>query len=100
MYLINTSFHAEKSIAPEVIDKVRDQLRDAMEGSGVFSDIIMAEILVEADPDCVSFALQGQAADIDKAMEWLRNQAHGVFSDLHRKYNGKVVYFTTPMRIL
>lgn len=100
MYLINTSFHAERSVAAAVIDSVGSQLRPLMTASGLFTDLLMAEILVEVDPDCVSFTLQGKTSDIEKATSWLHDEAQEYFDNLQRNYSGKVVYFTTPMRIL
>ena len=100
MYLINTSFHAAKPIADAVIGDVRTILMPLMAGSSLFTDIVMAEILVEVDPDCKSFTLQGKADDLDKAMEWFQHEGQEFFNGLHRRYGQYVVYFTTPMRII
>lgn len=100
MYLINTSFHAGHAVAAEVIDDVRSQLQPMMEKSGLFTDLLMAEILVEVDPDCKSFTIQGITADLDKAMEWMQDTAASFFSHLHHDYSGNVVFFTTPMNII
>lgn len=100
MYLINTSFHASKPIADAVIGDVRTILMPLMAGSLLFTDIVMAEILVEVDPDCKSFTLQGKADDLDKAMEWFQHEGQEFFNGLHRRYGQNVVYFTTPMRII
>lgn len=100
MYLINTSFHAERSVAGMIVEKVNTQLKSLMTASGLYSNIIMAEIMVDVDPDCDSFTLQGFAEDVEKAMSWLQNEARPFFDELHSKYNGKVVYFTTPMKII
>lgn len=100
MYLVNTSFHAERSVAGIIIDKVRTQLKPRMSECGLFTGVIMAEIMVDVDPDCVSFTLQGFADDLDKAMSWLQNDARPFFDELHLKYDGKTVYFTTPMKVI
>ena len=100
MYLINTSFHAGHTVAGKVIEDVRSRLKPLMEQSGLFSNMMMAEILVEVDPDCKSFTLQGITADLDKAMEWMQETAGDFFSGLHRDYAGNVVFFTTPMNII
>lgn len=98
MYLINTSFHAEKNVAENIIEMVRTGLKEKMSSSGIFSDITMAEILVEVDPECISFTLQAFARDLSQAMDWLQNDAREFFDRIHHDYNGKVVYFTTPMK--
>lgn len=100
MYIINTSFHAGRPVAGSVIGDVRSIMIPLMEKSALFTDIVMAEILVEVDPDCTSFTLQAVAADLDKAMEWLRGEGQEFFNGLHRRYGNNIVYFTTPMRIL
>lgn len=100
MHLINTSFHAAKPIADAIIGDVRTILMPLMTGSSLFTDIVMAEILVEVDPDCMSFTLQGKADDLDKAMEWFQHEGQEFFNGLHRRYEQNVVYFTTPMRII
>lgn len=100
MYLINTSFHAGLPVADAVTGDVRSLLMPLMTASGLFSDIMMAEILVEVDPDCKSFTLQGKADDLDKAMEWFQHEGQEFFNGLHRRYGHNVVYFTTPMRII
>lgn len=100
MYLINTSFHAGLPVADAVTGDVRSLLMPLMTASGLFSDIMMAEILVEVDPDCKSFTLQGKADDLDKAMEWFQHEGQEFFNGLHRRYGQNVVYFTTPMRII
>lgn len=100
MYLINTSFHAGRPVAEAVTGDVRSLLMPLMTASGLFTDIVMAEILVEVDPDCKSFTLQGKADDLDKAMEWFQHEGQEFFNGLHRRYGHNVVYFTTPMRII
>lgn len=100
MYLLNTSFHAGLPVADAVTGDVRSLLMPLMTASGLFSDIMMAEILVEVDPDCKSFTLQGKADDLDKAMEWFQHEGQEFFNGLHRRYGHNVVYFTTPMRII
>lgn len=100
MYIINTSFHAGHSIADLIIDEIQSQLIPAMTRSALFSDITMAEILVSVDPNCFSFTLQSSTADLDKAMNWLRNEGQEFFDGLHKRYGENVVYFTTPMRRL
>lgn len=100
MYLINTSFHAGRPVADAVTSDVRSLLMPLMTASGLFTDIVMAEILVEVDPDCKSFTLQGKADDLDKAMEWFQHEGQEFFNGLHRRYGHNVVYFTTPMRII
>lgn len=100
MYLINTSFHAEKQVAEEIIVHVKTVLKAIMSDSGIFTGITMAEILVEVDPECTSFTLQAFAEDLAQAMDWLQNHAQEFFGKLHHKYNGKVVYFTTPMKVI
>ena len=100
MYIINTSFHAGQSIADAVINDVRSLLMPLMSESKLFHDLAMAEILVEVDPDCRSFTLQGIAHDLDKALEWLGNEGQTFFNGLHKRYGNNVVHFTTPMRIM
>lgn len=100
MHLINTSFHAAMPIADAIFGDVRTILMPLMAGSSLFTDIVMAEILVEVDPDCMSFTLQGKADDLDKAMEWFQHEGQEFFNGLHRRYGQNVVYFTTPMRII
>lgn len=100
MYLINTSFHAGLPVADAVTGDVRSLLMPLMTASGLFTDLVMAEILVEVDPDCKSFTLQGKADDLDKAMEWFQHEGQEFFNGLHRRYGQNVVYFTTPMRII
>lgn len=98
MYLINTSFHADKKVAEGIIGLVKTDLKEKMAASGIFTHVTMAEILVEVDPECTSFTLQAFAQDLTQAMDWLQNNAREFFDKLHLEYNGKVVYFTTPMK--
>ena len=100
MYIINTSFHAGRQIADAVINDVRNSLMPLMSGSNLFHDIAMAEILVDVDPDCRSFTLQGLAHDLDKALDWLGGEGQDFFNELHKRYGNNVVHFTTPMRIM
>ncbi|MDE6198948.1 MAG: DUF4286 family protein [Muribaculaceae bacterium] len=100
MYLINTSFHAARNVAETIVGDVRSRLVPLMEKSSLFTDIIMAEILVEVDPECMSFTLQGIAQDLDKAMEWMQHDAQEFFNGLQMRYGNNVVHFTTPMRVM
>lgn len=100
MYIINTSFHTGHAVTDKIIGDVRSILIPMMEKSKLFTDIVMAEILVEVDPHCKSFTLQGVASDLDKAMEWLHYEGQEFFNGLHQRYGNNIVYFTTPMRIL
>ncbi|MDE6317627.1 MAG: DUF4286 family protein [Muribaculaceae bacterium] len=100
MYLINTSFHAERSVADAIMEELRSGLMSKMEASTLFTGLLMAEILVEVDPECKSFTLQGMSGDLDKAVEWLHTEGASCLSELHKRYGQKVVFFTTPMKII
>ena len=98
MYLINTSFHIHRDIAEDVLARVRTRLMADMERSGVFSNLLLADILVEVDPESRSFTLQGLAPDLQKGLDML--MSNPLFGDLQQKYGKKAVFFTTPMKVI
>lgn len=98
MYLINTSFHIHRDIADDVLSQVRTRLMTDMERSGIFSNLLLADILVEVDPESRSFTLQGFATDLQKGLDML--MSNPFFGDLQQKYGKKTLFFTTPMKVL
>lgn len=100
-YLINTSFHADKSIADDARKTVVATLTAMAAKSGLFRDPLATDILTEIDPEMSSFAVQFKASDLDEAMRWITDGDGGKFlAMIGRKHNNKIAFFTTPMRII
>lgn len=101
-YLINTSFHADLGVADALRADVAANLASLANMSGLFSEPLMANILVKADENVESFTLQFKAADLDAAMRWFAPEGVGgqYLASLTAKYGQRIAFFTTPMEII
>ena len=100
MYLIKTSFHIDSTHASGFVDQLRAGLAGPMEKSGIFSDTLLLELLIDIDPALKAFSLQAKAESLDDSMKWIQNDAASFFEMLMRQYGSHVAFFTTPMKIL
>lgn len=100
MYLISTSFHVDAPVYDAVVDAVGRRYVKAAVDSGVFTNPVVAELMITVDPACRSFALTMNAADIDLANRWLETEGAAIVAALESENPRRVVHFTTPMRII
>lgn len=100
MIILNTTFHVHSSVEDKFLRWVRVNYIPQALSSGVLHSPSLARILIDVEPESVSFALQFSAENIDDASRWhdrdgeiLRRRLSGVFGD-------RIVYFTTYMENL
>lgn len=100
MYLINTSFHIHEPISAEVVSAIREELIPAVRRSGLFGEPQFLRIMLEIDPSLRAYSLQMTANDPESAMAWLEGEGGTFFQRLTQSYGERLVYFTTPMKVL
>ncbi|MDE7394088.1 MAG: DUF4286 family protein [Muribaculaceae bacterium] len=102
MYILNTSFHIDHAHFSRAVDFVKQQLIPALTESGVVTDPLLLELLIDVDPAMRSFSLQLHTADIEKAAELLDAKGQPLIAELIKSCGGPehAVTFTTPMQII
>ncbi len=97
MYVLNTSFHVDKSIEDRFLNILRRDYIPAIKNSGAFSGVSLMRILLEVEEGVSSFALGLRTTDMVKAMEWYDGEGAELRVAMHRDFGEKLVFFTTCM---
>ncbi len=100
MYLYNTSFHADSSVAETFIAWLKTIFIPEAMSSGLFSDTTLGKILLEIEPGTSSYTLQLKANELDRAREWNDTIGNSLRSTIVKKFGGKVVFFVTFIEII
>lgn len=100
MYLYNTSFHTESSIAETFVAWLKTIFIPEAMSSGLFSEASLGKILLEIEPGTSSYSLQLKASELDRAREWDDTIGNSLRSVIIKKFGGKVVFFVTFIEII
>lgn len=100
MYLYNTSFHTESSIAETFVAWLKTIFIPEAMSSGLFSEASLGKILLEIEPGTSSYTLQLKASELDRAQEWNDTIGNSLRSVIIKKFGGKVVFFVTFIEII
>lgn len=100
MYLYNTSFHADSSVAETFIAWLKTIFIPEAMSSGLFSEASLGKILLEIEPGTSSYTLQLKASELDRAREWNETIGNSLRSVIIKKFGGKVVFFVTFIEII
>ena len=100
MYLYNTSFHTESSIAETFVAWLKTIFIPEAMSSGLFSEASLGKILLEIEPGTSSYTLQLKASELDRAREWNDTIGNSLRSVIIKKFRGKVVFFVTFIEII
>lgn len=97
MYIVNTTFCADPSLASEVKLWCCTVYADEAAGFG-FSQVMVSQVINAApDADAVSVAVQMQCDDTRLIDQWFDSAGAKLIDSLRRKYADKVLPFTTYM---
>ena len=100
MYLYNTSFHADSSVAETFIAWLKTIFIPEAMSSVLFSEASLGKILLEIEPGTSSYTLQFKARELDRAREWNHTIGNSLRSVIVKKFGGKVVFFVTFIEII
>lgn len=100
MYLYNTSFHTESSIAETFVAWLKTIFIPEAMSSGLFSEASLGKILLEIEPGTSSYTLQLKASELDRAREWNDTIGNSLRSVIIKKFGGKVVFFVSFIEII
>ena len=100
MYLYNTSFHTESSIAETFVAWLKTIFIPEAMSSGLFSEASLGKILLEIEPGTSSYTLQLKDSELDRAREWNDTIGNSLRSVIIKKFGGKVVFFVTFIEII
>ncbi len=100
MYLYNTSFHADSSVAETFIAWLKTIFIPEAMSSGLFSEATLGKILLEIEPGTSSYTLQLTASELDRTREWNDTIGNSLRSVIVKKFGGKVVFFVTFIEII
>lgn len=90
-----------KSVENEFLDWIRTRYSTALKQHGGMGHPTLARMLVQPDPDTVSYCFQMTAPDIAAAESWHDgNEASELRAGLTRQFGDRLVHFTTYMDIL
>lgn len=100
MILLNTTFHVHTSVNDAFIKWIKDTyIPNALE-SGHFSQPIFSRIMMQVDPEAVSYAVQLQASTHSDAETWHDTEAAQLKEQLAKLWGERVLHFTTYMEII
>lgn len=101
MYLVNTTFYAEKAVFDEALEMVGHVYLPMVLRHERFSDALLVKILVTPGDEMSAFALQFKAESLDEAMLWIEDGDSAKFlAMLARRFGERLLRFTTPMEIV
>lgn len=101
MYLVNTTFYAEKAVFDEALEMVRRVYLPMVGREERFSDALLVKILVAAGEEMSGFALQFKSGSLEDAMAWIEDGDSAKFLNmLARRFGERLLRFTTPMEII
>ena len=100
MVLLNTTFHVHTSVNDLFIDWVKTTYIPTAMNSGLFSAPLFTRIMMQVDPEAVSYAVQLQAPTHKEAETWHDSIAAQLKDDLARRWGERVLHFSTYMDII
>ncbi len=98
MYLINTTFHIHSSITDTFMQWMDENYVSALAGS--FGDVLFTRILINVDPEALSFAVQVKVPTLDDFRRWDEATGAALRGAFGRKAGDKFLFFTTEMEII
>lgn len=99
MYIFNTTFNIEQSILEESKHKIEKDFIPNILNTGLFNKAIFTEILGQDSTEGQTFSLQLFCPSHSHFVQFKKFH-EGLFVELTRPYNGKLVYFQTLMEIV
>lgn len=97
MFVVNTTFCAEESVAIDVKLWCTSIYTLKAEEFG-FTDVIVCKVLsMDASVDSVSYAVQMQCSDVKLIDEWFDGPGTALLEEATKKWGQKVLPFTTYM---
>ena len=100
MILLNTTFHVHTSVNEPFIEGVKATYIPTAMKSGLFTAPIFTRIMMQVDPEAVSYAVQLQADSHKEAESWHDTVAADLKDALARQWGERVLHFTTYMEII
>lgn len=101
MYLVNTTFYAEKAVFDEALEMVGRVYLPMIEREEQFREALLVKILIASDEGVSSFAVQFKSESLDEAISWIEGGDSARFLGmLARRFGERLLRFTTPMEIL
>ncbi len=101
MIVYNTTFHADPSVAGELLQWLRDEYIKSALATGIFSSHMLCRLMLPPSPDgcdVSSFALHLKAESPEAVAQWTsHDELSRLESDMHRRWGEKALFFSTMM---
>lgn len=100
MIILNTTFILERTLHDEVISWLNEVYLRAALQTGFFEHPRLAQVLTNEDPGQISIACELQCDSLSEAVRWHDETAVMLRSDMSRRWNERVLCFTTYLKII
>lgn len=103
MYLINTTFQAEESVAADFISSVTAEFIPAVERDSKLHSSILSRLKLapeQTTPGTETTALQFRAPSAQARDEYLENILPAFLESTFKRWGQKVLYFTSVLEII
>lgn len=100
MHILNTTFHADKTVRSEFLSWLRGVYIQAATSTGLFTNPVLTRVLGNDDPQGTSYALQLTAQSLREAARWHDETAALLRDDMKARFGEKVLFFTTYLEVL
>ena len=97
MHIYNTTFGVDPSLETEFIAWLRSDFIPAATADGEYFTSPELMRVVTGDPDVITLALHLRAGSTDDIDRWYEDHGSRHFDYIQRKWNGRVVFFSTTL---
>lgn len=102
MYLVNTTFQAELSVAEKFLEELDRFIPSVERTTGLHSPVLtrVASHPAEASADTATFALQFRVPATAELKRYEESILPELFGRLYKAFGERVLYFTTILEII
>ena len=100
MIVINTTFHAQLTIAPDVKKWLAEVYIPGSLKHEHLSSARLARVLGGDDPDGISYAVQFECPTLAAAKHWHDHEGADLRAQMLRRWGQRTLFFTTYLQVL
>lgn len=100
MHIYNITFGVDPTVEAEFLAWLRAEFipRSTADGEYFSSPELMR--VLSNDPKVNSFALHMRAKELDDIAKWYEDHGSTLFDHIQKKWNGRVVFFSTTLSLM
>ncbi|SRR5690554_121836 len=99
MYIYNITTNIEESVHDSWLEWMKETYIPAMIATGKFVKALMTQVQVDEEMGGITYAVQYTAKSQEDIQAFLKED-EAKFDSLNAKFQGKLVYFGTEMKII